>query len=95
MRTFIVNRAIFRTQAVKSDKVYTLSLSCRECMYSRDVYINVNSSHMTRKNICILFKNNNNDQPYVESKICRSDENLCGENGEYFKSKNTFKVIDL
>jgi hypothetical protein len=95
MRTFVVNRVFVKTQAIKNQKVYKLNLSCKDCMYSRDIYMNVTPNHLTRKNICILFRNNIEHDPYVETGICRSDRNLCGEDGEYFKSKHKIKPIDL
>ena len=44
------------------------------------------------KQVCILFRYNYlNENPYIETNICRSDSNLCGKHGEYFTSKDYLK----
>ena len=56
---------------------------CSNCKYARTI---------GQKQVCILFKYkfapiNNEFELYVETEYARSDNSLCGPNGEYFKTK--------
>ena len=49
---------------------------CKNCKHSLTV---------SNKQVCALYKFK---EEFIESRAARCDDNLCGENGKYFKAKN-------
>ena len=74
-----------------SPKVYVkprLSPSCKNCKYFR----NQNSTEWDPVGVCTLFKYQGLEHieelsSYVHSEHCRSLDELCGPNGDFYKSK--------
>ena len=63
---------------------------CEACMYSRIIPDFTLTPH-EYKLTCALFRygfvSDPPIEPYIETFICRNEINLCGNHGEYFKSK--------
>ena len=81
------NKRVVKTQ-YKNDPpplLYHVSLpACKDCMYS------VNNPPNSDLMVCTLFKYRfapitYDYTHYVETQICRLDEDLCGSDGRYFK----------
>jgi hypothetical protein len=79
MKVFCSQRVIMSSSIKR--RPFEMRLNCSDCKYSK-----LNSNN---KLSCILFKYSflEHKEPYIETAICRSDVNLCGEHAEYFKFK--------
>jgi hypothetical protein len=79
---FFTKQSPVKLNAIKHVRPFELMLNCHDCRYSR-----LENNQLK----CILFRYDvldSNELYYIDTDTCRSDIQLCGPHGEYFKIKN-------